>query len=824
MRTLWPALIGSAVTLLSASVNAQVKNEIQLDIPSQVLVDALNQWAQATGYQLVAPANMIRYLPSPRLQGTYTARSALDELLAQTPLTYQFVDERTVAIVELKRARAPAVVERQEPSVQRLAAQTNTEWAQGARAAADPAKERGNPIEEVIVTAQKREERAFDVPMSIVALQGAQLEARGIDNLTDIATSVPGVATASLGGASASQPNIRGVGNEWGASSLVGIYLDESSVTGSNANQIDLRTHDLERVEVLRGPQGTLYGESSMGGTLRFITKEPELNSFGVKGEASFSRVERGSWGQALKGVLNIPVVEEKLGVRLAAAYEDVGGWIDQPAVSRKDINDGELVNVRMKALWKPTDAFTVRATALIHRNDAGATDAGETQRGVYQQALGRLTTPSGEQDYDLYSMTLDYDFGPVSLVSNTSYLDFVLREREFGYFLPLLGPLETTPPFELIRGNADLGGAEYLTKTLTHETRLASATGGDLEWTAGVFYRDRQDDTGIHYLFGLPPDIPAEPLPFSPTRAQSKSYSIFGQVDYQLTQRLKLGAGVSYFEDDREETDRLANTSISGRFDSVNPRFVASYALSDSLRVYGSAAKGFRSGGFNAGGLAGGVPPYQPDSIWSYELGTKASLLEGRMSIEAALFFSEYTDVQVLSAQLLNDTITQFTTNSGDAEIKGIDWNIQYRSTRGQSVGVSGDFVNAEMVKVNALAASQDVGDSLDYVPDYHVNLWAAQEFNWFAGDHPGYVRVEYNRQGEMSYRNNTLGSWYHFKSDVIGLLNASVGWRSDRWYVDLFVRNGLNEHGWINANWGQGHSPRARPRTFGISFGHDF
>lgn len=673
-------------------------------------------------------------------------------------------------------------------------------------------------VEEVIVTAQKRAENLQDVPMSIVALRADDLNAKGIEDFQDLALAVPGVAAWDAGGYGFRQLYMRGVGNVRGSSSVVGIYVDETSVVSGNAYQLDLRIFDLERVEVLRGPQGTLYGDGSMGGTIRFITKDPDLTALGGKAELTSTFTETGSPGQMARGIVNVPVVADRLGLRVAATYDNSGGWIDQDALGREDINEAELINVRTKMLWKVTDAMTVTGGVIVHRNDVGALDTGEESPGAsYRQVFDRPTTPSGKHDYELYNLTLNYDFGPVSLVSATGYVDHLNRFREYGYRIPFLGPRSEVDPFDVLLGLDS--GWDRKVRALTQEVRLSSNGQGRLNWTAGMFYRDAEEREIGQGLFG--------PFPLATDAVnESQAWTAFGQVAYSVLDRLQLGVGASYFEDRRKAADALTGLSGSDRFSSVNPRVFASFDVTDDIKAYASAAKGFRSGGFNVVGAAVGFPPYKPDRIWSYELGTKMSLLQGRLALETALFYSDYTDLQINSVQLAPDgqSFVQYAANSGDARIRGIDWSIMYRLTDQVSMGFAGEYVDTEIVRIfNAVSASHAVGDPLDEIPDTHMSGWAAYDFQWFDGS-DGYVRMDYSHQGRSHIITRTVGPWFGSSSDVIDLLGASVGWQGQRLGVDLFAQNLLNERGYLSAASRDQVAPRARPRTYGVKFSINF
>jgi outer membrane receptor protein involved in Fe transport len=279
-------------------------------------------------------------------------------------------------------------------------------------------------VEEVIVTAQKREQRLVDVPVAITALGGEEIAQKGLLNIQDIAFAVPGMALREDGPGSY-QIFMRGLSNQYGSDALVGVYLDEAPVTLSGFDQLDVRPVDLERVEVLKGPQGTLYGQGSVAGAIRYITKSPDLNEWGGSISAQESFISGGDSREVISGVLNAPIVTDKFGIRIAAHAEEGGGWQDQPEAGIKDGNNQDLRIVRTKMLWKPTDALSVQGMFLVHRN--------ESQLGLGYEQPDRTVTVAVDParrlvpkkfEYDLYNLDVKYDLGYAELLSSSTYID----------------------------------------------------------------------------------------------------------------------------------------------------------------------------------------------------------------------------------------------------------------------------------------------------------------------------------------------------------------------------------------------------------------
>ena len=831
--------IGKALTRIALAValsimpvslsSADQPREHNFNIPQQSVQTALTSLANQANVYLLFPYDQVIAVNANAVQGTYSVQQALNMLLHNTGLSGDLTEGGVLAI---SRAGANASATENHGKgksmnitnsskrktvlaglVGLFAAGGMTQAvAQGGEAATGQ-----SAIDEIIVTAQKREQNIIDVPISIVSLDGTTLTQQGISDLSDLALAVPDLSIFDIGGAGARELYIRGIGNTRGSSPLTGVYMDEASMTNALTKQADLRIYDLERVEVLRGPQGTLYGEGSMGGTVRLITKDPELDSVSGHAKLSASWTDDGDPSEEIKGVINLPLIENELGLRISGVLQNNSGWIDQPDISRSNVNDEEVANIRIKSLWTPSEELQIKGSVIVHRNNAGAFNLGENEDGNLIQTFQGLTnpppvSPSGEHDYEQYNITINYDLGSVSLVSSTSYLDLLNVERELGYRLPFFGPASTTAPFDVRVRQRD-----HDTNTLSQEIRLSSDGDSALGWSTGVFYRDSELELDLNSVFAIPGTAL---IPFNQHSIQAtESWAVFGEINYALTERLEIGAGVRYFEDEQEFTDFIANTQQSETFDAVTTRIYASYDISSEIKAYASVSEGFRSGAFNAFG----IPPVEPEDLRSYELGTKMSLLDRRMSIELALFYSDYEDVQVNGFDFVGGQLLQFSANSGDARIEGADLNLSMLATDNLSFGVGGSYVDTEMKEVRAVVASHAEGDPLDGIPKYHVTLWSKYEFDW-SENTPGFVRIDYNQQGESFTRDNTLGPWWAGSSDIINNLNLIAGLERNQWSIELFGRNILNDRGYVDSNVAAEFATRARPRTIGLNVKVDF
>jgi outer membrane receptor protein involved in Fe transport len=665
-------------------------------------------------------------------------------------------------------------------------------------------------LEEIVVTAQKREERLLDVPISIVAISGDQLQTRQILSMDQLATVVPGLTYNNNG--SNQYYAIRGVASGVGNSSLIGIYIDEADATlgGFGATQANIPTYDLERVEVLRGPQGTLYGQGSAGGTIHFVTRNPNLTSFGAQADVAGLFTKNGSPSTDLNGAVNIPLVQDQLALRLTGSFIRDGGWIDQPAAGKKDINDRNFGNVRAKLLWQPAPDFAVSVMAIVNRDSRGADITDQDSTYGYTQAFNITASPRVKNNYQLYNITTTYEAPSVKILNTATYVGINAAFTNQSGFFPFDGPATETPPY-----NYYSPGQYTHDRQFTDEIRLSSNGNGPWQWSIGSFYRNFKDSTQfVANYFGLPVGTTTElPDPyFTDLQTIYNSSSVFADTSYTLFERLTLGAGVRYFHDDQDFLDRVRNYTAAVSFHSVDPRFYARYKLNDNTTLYTSAAKGFRSGGFNKGRQ----PAYQPESVWTYELGSKADLFDRKLSFDAALFLSDYTDRQIFG--VTDRTNGNFyLTNADSVRIKGGEWDFTLRPARQLTLGFGGAYIDAKIKKIIASGTGLVAGDRLQLIP--RIQITASAQYDYLLAGRKSFFRLDYSHQSSKISFDRTVGPWYYGASAPQNILDATNSIDLGKnLTASVFVQNLLNEQGFSNPYAFIGNGVRPQPRTVGI------
>jgi iron complex outermembrane recepter protein len=654
-----------------------------------------------------------------------------------------------------------------------------------AQTAPATAQEDSQTSEEIVVTALKRGAQAVsDTPAAISAFPGEELERIGADSLSDFIQTAPGVGIIeSQTGTNAIQ--IRGISAQIG-DATVGFYLYDMPVTlVAQVASPDARSFDLERVEVLRGPQGTLYGASSQGGTVRILTQAPNLSEVEAKGDFSASSTEDGSENYSINGALNMPLVEDRLAVRVAGTYSEIGGWIDDPVTAATDINDSEIATYRARALFTPTNNLSLTASAWISRVDNGSPNQ-STADGLRP---GAGTGESTEFGYDLYSFVAEYDAGDISFFN-------ALSSMRYEQDLVTTVPLASDTAFD--------------TDAITNEFRATSEFTGPLNFMLGAFYADSETE--------IAQDIMGTPS--QRDTVTSESWAAFGEVYFEPNDRWEFTAGLRYFEDERSTADHLPTTSAFlgllgfpnprvATFDTLTPRFNVAYHASEDALFYVNIAQGFRSGAHQPGvslisagllGVLGDVPTLiEPETLWSYEGGVKlTSMFGGAVDLEAALYYNDWEDL-ILFLPLAGYP-TAFAVNGPAARSYGLDFVLTARPAEGLRLSFGGNINEAEYAESQSIFAE---GDRIDNVPAMTLNASIDYERPLTATlSGFGHVDVQYTADRRLRSFAPTVPTplVIDAESDAITSVSARIGVQSERWTLALFGENLTDEDGSVS------------------------
>jgi outer membrane receptor protein involved in Fe transport len=668
--------------------------------------------------------------------------------------------------------------------------------------------------EEIVVTAQRREERISDVPISITAITTDDIQNRVATNLTDIQASVPGLRMVDIGPGS-QRIQLRGIAQYQGLPT-VGNYINDFSVNPEGASGgAEVRLLDLERVEVLRGPQGALYGEGSMGGTIRYITARPDLNAFGgsLLGEASAP--DDGETGYRTEAVLNLPIDVGVAGVRIAAAQEEAGGWIDGP--NGEDLNDLESSTLRATFLLEPTPQWSIVAMAM--HNERNQDYKGYSFDGANTT---QFVASLAQQEYQVGTIDVSYDFGSFTLLSSTGYLEQEGRSVDDSgqFYNELFFGIFGEDVLESAIGDS-VGSATRWAQ----EFRITSDDSQPIRYVAGVSYaRSESDGSGFGGAEPVDPPVPGfDPVLFGivydfASSLESDIWAAYATVSYDISDVLTLDLGGRYVSDERTAVSVFNGSENGGSetFETFNPRATLTYRTSEDGIIFGSVAKGFRSGGFN-GVVSPSVPvAYDPETLWTYEIGTKQSFANGRLYAELSLYYNDYSDVQ--SNAVIPPGFAAIL-NSGEATGPGVDFLLRARAT--DNFTITGVIGYNEM-RFDTNATDKVEGDPLDLVPDwnasvafdYDVPLGSAINMN-------AHLDVNYIDEATITLRQ--LGAIE--SSEARTLANARLGFTFGPAEIYGFVSNITDEAAIVNPSFGAFFEPiYTRPRTIGLGVRADF
>jgi iron complex outermembrane receptor protein len=755
--------------------------------------------------------------------------------------------------------------------------------APGQVAAAPDAATANGQLEEIVVTATKREEKLKDVPSAISVLSATRLSEQHIVDVEDAIRSLPSVAFSTTGGEGQDNISIRGVSSNVG-SQTVGIYLDDVPllITNSYEGVTIPKFLDMARIEVLKGPQGTLFGAGSEGGTIRFISNQPKFDTFEGSGQIDLGGTD-GSDGPNydFQGVLNIPVIPGKLALRGAFEYGYLGGWInritneDKPAGT--DVNDERDIVFRLSARYAATDDLTITAAMFGQRAKLGDSPDISTNLGL--NTIQKQVDEDSRDTMFIPSITVDDDLGFATLTSVSSYFWRQEARQRDGtsfnsgaiaqFFLDPAYPQHQAQNDTILANIASPIDFHDTWYTANQELRLTSPTqaesGLPFKWTVGLFYSDQANNhrdyetapgfgAAFQKIYGY--NINSDPVLgdgnpnlwkgdqvyYVYDRNDLRQYAAFGQVDWDLLSDLHLGVGGRYvyaresFTEDGGGFFELGNVGVNSpysqvaRFYAFTPKFSLTYDLTPDSTVYASAAKGYRFGGatspndnipcldgFKQLGINGAPTTYGPDKLWTYELGTKSRLLGNSLSVNAAAFYTDWSQIQ--ESVIIPVCGGQFNTNVGDAESYGIEGEIVYAPVEapGLTLHLNGNIQHAQVTSADAESPAH-AGDHILYVPDWSMSVAADYDFAIMDG-YDGFVRVDYEYTGPS--RGSFLATDPNFNDPAYGVLNGSVGFRMDETEFSLYAKNLANDQTIIQRpvinSVTEGYT--LRPITFGLT-----
>ncbi|WP_421934405.1 TonB-dependent receptor [Phenylobacterium sp.] len=742
-------------------------------------------------------------------------------------------------------------------------------------------------VEELVVTAQKREENLQDVPVAVTAFTTKKLEQLNVNNFNDYVKFLPSVAFQS-GAPGYSNVYMRGVasggdGNHSGSLPSVGTYLDEAPIT-TIGGALDLHIYDIARVEALAGPQGTLYGASSQAGTLRIITNQPEIGQYSAKYDLQANTVAHGGHGHVLEGMVNVPM-SDQMAIRLVAWDEHDAGYIDNVVGSRTYPVSGVTLTSTAKKDYNEVDTYGARVALLLRLNENWTikpTLMGQDQKttGVfgYDPLIGELKVQHylPEDNHDRWyqaALAVEGKVSDLDLVYTGAYMSRKIDSHtdytDYSYFYDTLfgsGAYITDSSGAIIDPTQRISGHDKFTR-YSHEIRLSSPQDWRTRFVAGAFAQRQSHFIEQNYqITNFDPALSPTGWPGTIWLTEQfrvdRDYAAFAEVSYDVTPKLTVTGGVRAFKSDNSlkgffgfgagfssrtgEAACFAPATVghgpctnldkrvkeTGQIFKVN----ATYRIDDDKMVYATYSEGFRPGGINRRGTRA---PYDSDYLYNYELGWKTQWADNTVRFNGAVYMEDWKDFQF---SFLGPNAFTEIQNAGQARIKGAEVELSWVPMQGLTIGGAATYTDAKLTEdycgtvdpatgkpVKTCATPQaPTGTSLPVTPKVKANTTVRYEFPWHGFDA--------HLQGAFVYQSSNWGDLRLAERAALGKLRAyaqadfTAGIERDNWRMELSILNAFDKRGDQYRYVGCpvcGAEPYfvvTRPRTIAISFGQSF
>jgi outer membrane receptor protein involved in Fe transport len=816
-------------------------------IPAQSVGDALNSLSRQTGLQIVWMSRVADGVRSGEVPGGVSSEEALRRLLAETGLGFEFLNERTVTVFaegdEKGGGKVNGGVVNSKDTVRVATTDTasSTQDTQQESAAADS----GGKLEEIVVTAQKRLERLQDVPVPVTALSAESLVTSNQLRLQDYYNKVPGLGLVLIGDTGSPSITIRGLTTGGFTNPTVGIVVDEipygsSTSQGGGFYPPDIDPNDLARIEVLRGPQGTLYGPSSLGGLVKFVTVDPSVTSFSGRIQGGLTSVSHGSdVGHNLRGSINVPL-GTAFAVRASGFTSRDPGYIDNAQTGEDDVNRRQSDGGRLAALWQPSDRFSVQLSALQQESKRLGSDDELRQPGLSELENTMLRGSGGNsRKIEVYSATLKAELGNISLTSATGYSSN--KYDSFLDFTPVFGGVGgfSDGTFGVTGATAPFRGR---TNKFTQEIRLSGPIGERLEWLLGGFYTREKVNTLADYV-AVDPATGADAglMLRGGTPTTFTENAVFADLTIHATDRFDVQFGGRQSRN-RQTYSTIWTGPLTPVFFLVPEPFISQplhsnddpftylvtprFKVSSDLMVYARFASGYRPGGPNTT-CTTAVPnfpcEYDADTTQNYEIGIKGNVLDHLLAFDSSIYYIDWKNIQLTS--VLGGF--GFTSNAGRAKSQGVEISVESKPLRGLTLSAWAAFNDAVLTEALPQANPQLIGGSGDRLPygsRWSGSVSAGQEFplgdvlNGFVG-------------GSVSYVGDRLGSFrtvaLRQRFPAYTQVDLHAGIRYNAWTFNAFVTNLSDRRGILRGGF-EALDPTAfsyiQPRTVGIGMSRNF
>ena len=866
------SMISLEVTAASPTVSERTESRIEFNIPQQVMDAALIEFSEQADLTLVFPGNLVRDRYSNILIGSYTLQEGIDVLLLGTGLN-AFFRSKIMLTIEVEKPRL-AVKEntikiKNKTWVSKLGSILSVLFVASPLSAQEGQEpEALRIIEEVMVTATRRETSAQDTPISISVFSDDSLAKQGVESFEGISRQTPGVILT--GSNSFSRFVVRGIQTSSTSSSngeqrQVAVYYDDVPVTSFSVVTPNLRLFDIERVEVLRGPQGTSFGSGSLSGAVRVVTQKANTDGFDSALRVDIGDIDEGGIRQRYSGMVNVPL-SDSFAIRLVGYGRDEDGFIDNIGsfgrAPVEDENSSDEKGYRASAVWQAAEGLKL---TFSHSNDEQEllSLAGTQQTGLGKYKRSTYFSEPLSVDMSISTLTVDYDLSWAAATLSTSR-----AAQDTSWDLDLDALFGPVLPFGY--------GESVSSDTKIHELRLVSEDSDVLSWLAGFYWFDLESkargaqfaDAGVLSQLGVNTSgIPSARSPgatISTVNRDVETYerALYGEVDWHLSDTLSLVLGARYtryqydnYDRGNFATDTLGLAFTGGGVPSIIPlpdilsttkeqnettvKASLMWTISESQSMYFSAGEGFRRPHPNtirSNVVDSSDPGFIPaiadaDSLWNYEVGYKGVHMDGALGINAALYFIKWDDAQ-LSASRQSDA-APYVTNGGDIESYGLEVDIRYFASNSLEFGGSLSLSESEVKSIDQLAAlTSGLEDGANLVsPTTQISAYLEYRM-WERGDTSINLRTDI--QYSSAYFNGPpnipgvgVANPRFAKTDDITNVTAQIGYETLSWGVYLYGENLSSEDGrtWQNPDpFSNNNVVTLNPRTIGLRFDYRY
>lgn len=805
------------------------------EIAAGPLEDILIDFAERARLSISFSGLDLSGLPSKGTSGHSSKRAALRAILEDTGLSYRRAGRSMVRLYRLKAEGKPAPTE-----------------ASNRPDAADTADL--GEIEDLIVTATKRSSRAFSLPVSVTAVSSLMLQDLNVNDLQSLSRHVAGFDTTNLG-PGRNKVFVRGLSDgpfSDRTQALVGVYIDETPVNLNDTNP-DVRLIDIDRLELVRGPHGTLYGAGSLGGLYRVITNKPVLDETSGSIRLTGSSTNGGGENGQIDAAFNMPLVPDKVGFRIAAYLDERSGYIDQLELDIEDSNAITLYGARpsLRFQFDETWSLDLASTLQFIRQDDSQYFIESLGR---NRRTGNLTEPYTD-DFVQTSLTLHGQIGASKLTSATSYIDRVTDQttdatNALSFFD---GPEDFTTDVFVRSDIAQFGGAAQFLRvfgnnvlafftrndiqTLSHETRLQSVAGQRLEWVAGLYYLWRQQDQASVLVAGFEDEEGRAALTEDRTET-TQVFAAFGELVYHVTDKFSLTGGLRLSRDSLEleyesifaPTDQNQAIEDKKVAEKLVPKLAAQYTVNDDILAYAQFSRGYRVGGLNINTPLDAIESVDPegrrdaefvsafrsDNLTNYEVGFKSYWLDRRLAFNSALYHVRWSDIQ---SDQIGPSGLAFVTNIGNARIWGFELEMSVNPIPGLELWGHVFWNDSKLLTDNPFLDIEQ-GDRLPTVAKTSFSVSGLYQFE-VADEWNAPISADYAHSGETDL------SFSRVDRRVMGgfgLLNARIQVSNRLWAAGIFGQN-LTDSFQNSFAFGNGftfteenQNTPPRPRTIGL------